>query len=89
MKPEEFIYIMRDEELDDLHRLDGVVGCPVLEGLKIITKYLPTIGVMEVTEGAIYSAGISIIAPLILKEDAEELAKWGWSIDSDCLCKFI
>ena len=58
------------------------VGCNVVSGLKIITKYLPRKGIEGAGHDIVYSVTIDeILDAGITEEDVIELRKLNWMID--------
>ena len=56
--------------------------CNVFLGLKIITKYLPKVGIEAAEHDIIYSAGVDeLLEAGITEEDVTELQKLNWMID--------
>ena len=59
-------------------------GCNVFSGLKIITKYLPDVGIEGAGHDIVYSASIDeIIEAGITEEDVTALRRMNWMIDEN------
>ena len=78
MTEEKFVEIMKSEIETKWS------GCNVFSGLKIITKYMPEIGIEAAEHDIVYSARISeIVATGITEEDTLALREMNWMIDEN------
>ena len=74
---------MNSEEIDQV-----ITGCcNVFEGLKIITKYVPHIGIEGAEDDIVYSVNVDkLLDADITKEDTIILRSLGWLVDDDDEC---
>lgn len=80
MTEQELIEVMQSDKIEC--KLSECDDCNVVLGLKIIRKYLPTMGIEGAEHDCIYSARLDeFVESGVTKEDAVKLRELNWMLD--------